>query len=70
MSRQYQQLQDRANALDRDNQEIDTLLAQARQQVKVSDDELAALRDQLRTSPRNWPSSAPIRRTSTGACRP
>ncbi len=48
MSRQYQQIQDRANALDRDNQEIGTLLAQARQQAKVSEDQLAALRDQLR----------------------
>jgi flagellar motor protein MotB len=48
MSRQYQQLQDRSNALDRDNQEMGTLLAQARQQAKVSDDQLAALRDQLR----------------------
>ena len=49
MSRQYQQLQDRANALDRDNQETNTLLAQARQQAKVSEDQLAALRDQLRS---------------------
>jgi flagellar motor protein MotB len=49
MSRQNQQLQDRANALDRDNQEISTLLAQARQQSKVSEDQLAALRDQLRS---------------------
>jgi flagellar motor protein MotB len=49
MSRQYQQLQDRANAMDRDNQEMGTLLAQARQQAKVSEDQLAALRDQLRT---------------------
>ena len=48
-SRQYQQLQDRANALDRDNQEKDTLLAQARQQTKVSEDQLTALRDQLRS---------------------
>lgn len=48
-SRQYQQLQDRAYALDRDNQEKDTLLAQARQQTKVSEDQLAALRDQLRS---------------------
>lgn len=48
MSRQYQQLQDRATALDRDNQEMGTLLAQARQQAKVSEDQLAALRDQLR----------------------
>ena len=49
MSRQYQQLQDRANALDRDNQEMGTLLAQSRQQAKVSQDQLAALRDQLRS---------------------
>ncbi len=48
-SRQYQQLQDRANALDRDNQEKDTLLAQSRQQTKVSEDQLAALRDELRS---------------------
>jgi len=46
--RQYQQLQDRANALDRDNQELSSLLAQARQQAKVSEDQLALLRDQLR----------------------
>jgi flagellar motor protein MotB len=49
MSRQYQQLQDRANALDRDNQEMGSLLAQARQQAKVSEDQLAAIRDQLRS---------------------
>ncbi len=48
-SRQYQQLQDRANALDRDNQETGALLAQARQQAKVSEDQLTALRDQLRS---------------------
>ena len=48
MQRQNQQLQDRATALDRDNQEMGTLLAQARQQTKVSEDQLAALRDQLR----------------------
>ena len=49
MSRQYQQIQDRAIALDRDNQELGTLLAQSRQQSKVFEDQLAALRDQLRT---------------------
>jgi flagellar motor protein MotB len=47
-TRQYAQLQDRATALDRDNQEMGSLLAQSRQQAKVSDDQLAALRDQLR----------------------
>ena len=49
MTRQNQQLQDRVNALDRDNQEMGTLLAQSRQQAKVSEDQLAALRDQLRS---------------------
>ena len=49
MGRQYQQIQDRAIALDRDNQELGTLLAQSRQQSKVFEDQLAALRDQLRT---------------------
>jgi chemotaxis protein MotB len=49
-SRQNAQLQDRANALDHDNQEMATLLAQSRQQAKVADDQLAAVRDQLRTT--------------------
>jgi flagellar motor protein MotB len=49
MSRQYQQLQDRANALDNDHQQTNALLAQARQQAKVSEDQLAAVRDQLRS---------------------
>ncbi len=49
MSRQYAQLQDRANALDRDNQEKDVLLAQTKQQVKIAEDQLAALREQLRS---------------------
>jgi flagellar motor protein MotB len=48
MSRQYQQLQDRANTLDRDNQDLHSLVAQAQQQTKVSEDQLAAVRDQLR----------------------
>ncbi len=48
MSRQYQQLQDRSNALDRDNQEKDVLLAQTKQQTKIAEDQLALLRDQLR----------------------
>jgi flagellar motor protein MotB len=48
MSRQSQQLQDRATALDRDNQELGAMLAQSRQQSKVLDDQLAALREQLR----------------------
>ena len=49
LSRQHQQLQARANSLDKDNQEIGTLLAQSRQRTKVLDDQLGAVRDQLRS---------------------
>jgi flagellar motor protein MotB len=48
LTRQNQQLQDRATGLDRDNQELATQLAQARQQARVSEDQLTALREQLR----------------------
>ncbi len=48
LAQQQQLLQQRANALDRDNQELSTLLAQSRQQTKVYEDQVAALRDQLR----------------------
>ncbi|MGD0382155.1 MAG: OmpA family protein [Thermoguttaceae bacterium] len=48
MSRQYAELQNRATALDKDNQEMGQLLAQSRQQSKVFEDQLAAMRDQLR----------------------
>lgn len=41
------ELQARASALDRDNQELGTLLAQTRQQNKVTEDQLSAIRDQL-----------------------
>jgi flagellar motor protein MotB len=50
LQRQYQQLQDRATALDRDNQESASLLAQSRQESKVAEDQLAALREQLRST--------------------
>jgi flagellar motor protein MotB len=50
MSRQNQQLQDRVNALSRDNEEKDVLLAQSRQQTKVSDDRVALMQEQLRTT--------------------
>jgi chemotaxis protein MotB len=49
LTRQNQQLQDRAAQLDRDNQEYATLLAQSRQQTKVSEDQMEALRTQLRS---------------------
>jgi len=48
MSRQYSELQNRAVALDKDNQELGQLLAQSRQQSKVFEDQLAAMRDQMR----------------------
>ena len=49
MNSQLQQLQDRAVALDRTNQDLNAQLAQNDQQVKVSQDQLDAMRDQLRT---------------------
>ncbi len=48
LTRQYQQMQGRANALDKDNQELSTVLAQTRQQTRVIEDQVGALRDQLR----------------------
>jgi len=45
---QSQQLQSRADSLDRDNQELEALLAQSRQETKVAEDQLMAVRDQLR----------------------
>ena len=48
LSRRYADLQNRATALDKDNQEMGQLLAQSRQQSKVFEDQLAAMRDQLR----------------------
>ncbi len=46
-ARQIQELQTRAGGLDRDNQELGSLLAQARQQNKVLEDQLNVTRDQL-----------------------
>ena len=48
VSRQKELLQARASALDRDNQELELLMAQSRQETRVLEDQLAALRDQLR----------------------
>jgi flagellar motor protein MotB len=47
MARRNQELQNRADALDRDNQELETLLAQSRQQVSVAEDRAGILRQQL-----------------------
>ena len=45
-----QELQSRATTLDADNQELQTLLAQSRQQGKLLEDQLIAVRDQLSTA--------------------
>jgi flagellar motor protein MotB len=45
---QYQQLQERANALDRQHQDAVAALGQARQQAAVYEDQVAAMREQLR----------------------
>jgi flagellar motor protein MotB len=47
VTQQNQELQTRATTLDRDNQELAALLAQARQQSRVYEDQSAALREQL-----------------------
>ncbi|MGC4004763.1 MAG: OmpA family protein [Pirellulales bacterium] len=41
------QLEERAKALDNDNKELDTLLAQSRQQTRLLQDQLVAVREQL-----------------------
>jgi len=45
--RQGEQLQQRVNALDQDNQELRTLLAQSQQQTLAMKDQLAAIQDEL-----------------------
>lgn len=45
-----QQLQTRAASLDTDNQELESLLAQARQESQLISDQLAATQDQLRAT--------------------
>ena len=47
---QQQELQNRASSLDHDNQELESLLAQSRQQIHLLNDELDAVRGQLRTT--------------------
>ena len=41
------ELQTRAQALDKDNQELQTMLGQSQQQSRVLEDQMTALRDQL-----------------------
>ncbi len=45
---QQQQFQERVVQLDRSNQELESLLAQSRQQTQIFEDQLAATQDQLR----------------------
>ncbi|MEN6449927.1 MAG: OmpA family protein [Thermoguttaceae bacterium] len=49
LARQRDQLQDRVNALDRDNQDQKQLLAQAQQQTQVYENQLNTTKDQLRS---------------------
>ena len=48
LAMQTQQFHERASQLDRDNQELESLLAQSRQQIRLLEDQLAATQDQLR----------------------
>lgn len=50
VAKQSQEYQTRAQSLDADNQELETLLAQSRQKVQLLTDEIAATRDQLRST--------------------
>lgn len=47
LAQKTRELQARADALDQDNQELEALLAQSRQQERIWEDQVAALRDQL-----------------------
>jgi len=44
------ELKTRADSLDRNNQELETLLAQERQQKRILEDQVGAMRDQLNTA--------------------
>lgn len=48
LAQQNQEYQTRAQSLDRDNQELETLLAQSRQKIQLLTDEVNVTRDQLR----------------------
>lgn len=50
LAQQTQQIQARAAALDRDNQELEALLAQSRQQMQLLRDQVVATQDQLRAT--------------------
>ena len=48
LAQQTQQYQQRANALDRDNQELQAMLAQSRQQSQLAEEQVRATQQQLR----------------------
>lgn len=50
LAMQQQQLQQRADALDRDNQELEALLAQSRQHEQLMRDQTVAMQDQLKAT--------------------
>ncbi|NOY41161.1 MAG: OmpA family protein [Planctomycetes bacterium] len=50
VAQQSQEYQNRAQSLDTNNQELESLLAQSRQQVQLLTDEVSATRDQLKTT--------------------
>lgn len=50
LAAQQLQLQQRADALDRDNQELEALLAQSRQQMQLMRDQVVATQDQLKAT--------------------
>lgn len=50
VAQQNQEYQSRAQSLDRDNQELEAILAQSRQKVQLLTDEINTTRDQLRAT--------------------
>ena len=50
LSRQKEELQNRANRLDRDNQDLVNQLTQSKQRTKLVEDQLAVVREQLNAS--------------------
>lgn len=50
IAQREQELRSRAEQLDRDNQELETLLAQSRQQSQLLSDQIVATQDQLRST--------------------
>lgn len=50
LAAQQQQIQQRADALDRDNRELEALLAQSRQQMQLMRDQVVATQDQLKAT--------------------